>query len=84
LSHSNASRIGSASSRHATVRPVFVRATKPASDSTARCFITAGSDIWNGTANSLTDRSGSDASRITKARRVGSDSAAKVRSRVAS
>jgi hypothetical protein len=42
--------------------------------------MTAGSDIANGVANSLTDRSGSDASRITKARRVGSDSAEKVRS----
>jgi hypothetical protein len=40
----------------------------------------AGSDISNGAASSLTDRSGSAASRITKARRVGSDSAAKVRS----
>jgi len=44
----------------------------------------AGSDIENGAANSLTDSSGSDASRITSARRVGSDSAAKVRSRLAS
>ena len=44
----------------------------------------AGSDIENGAASSLTDTSGSDASRITSARRVGSDSAAKVRSRAAS
>ena len=42
--------------------------------------MTAGSDIANGAANSLTDRSGCSASRITSARRVGSDKAAKVRS----
>ena len=46
--------------------------------------MTAGSDIANGAANSLTDKSGSDASRIRRARRVGSDSAAKVRSRAVS
>jgi hypothetical protein len=44
----------------------------------------AGSDTGNGAASSLTDSSGSAASRITSARRVGSDNAAKVRSRVAS
>jgi hypothetical protein len=43
----------------------------------------AGSETLNGAASSLTDRSGSAASRITSARRVGSDSAPKVRSRVA-
>ncbi len=43
--------------------------------------MTAGSDILNGAASSLTDRPGSAASRITSARRVRSDSAAKVRSR---
>jgi uncharacterized Rmd1/YagE family protein len=42
--------------------------------------MTAGSDISNGAASSLTDNSGSAASRITSARRVGSASAAKVRS----
>jgi len=41
----------------------------------------AGSENLNGAASSLTDRSGSAASRITNARRVGSDSAPKVRSR---
>ncbi len=46
--------------------------------------MTAGSDILNGAASSLTESSGSAASRITSARRVGSDSAAKVRSRAAS
>jgi hypothetical protein len=40
----------------------------------------AGSDTGNGAASSLTERSGCSASRITSARRVGSDSAAKVRS----
>jgi hypothetical protein len=44
----------------------------------------AGSDMSNGAASSLTDRSGTAASRVTSARRVGSDSAAKVRSSVAS
>src|SRR4029077_11670101 len=58
LSHSNASRIGSASSRQATVRPALVRLTRPASDSTSRCFITAGNDIANGVARSLTDSPG--------------------------
>jgi len=46
--------------------------------------MTAGSDIANGAASSLTDRSGAAASRITSARRVGSDSAEKVRSRAIS
>ena len=40
----------------------------------------AGSDTSNGAASSLTERSGSPANRITSARRVGSDRAAKVRS----
>jgi hypothetical protein len=46
--------------------------------------MTAGSDIVNGAASSLTDRPGCLASRITSVRRVGSDSAAKVRSRAGS
>jgi hypothetical protein len=66
------------------VRPVLLRPTSPASDSTSRCFITAGSDMSNGAASSLTESSGSAASRITSARRVGSDKAAKVRSSAAS
>ena len=41
----------------------------------------AGSDTENGAASTLTERSGSSASRATNARRVGSASAAKVRSR---
>ena len=40
----------------------------------------AGSETANGSASALTDRPGSSASRITSARRVGSASAAKVRS----
>ncbi len=40
----------------------------------------AGNDTANGAANSLTDKSGASASRITNARRVGSASAANVRS----
>jgi hypothetical protein len=56
------------------------RFTKPASDNTSRCFMTAGSDMENGAASSLTESPGSWASRITKARRVPSDRAAKVRS----
>ena len=41
----------------------------------------AGSDTGNGRASSLTDRLSRSASRATSARRVGSASAAKVRSR---
>lgn len=44
----------------------------------------AGSDIANGRASSLTDRLSLSTSRARRARRVGSDSAAKVRSSVAS
>jgi hypothetical protein len=75
-----ASSIGPAASCTATVRPVLVRETSPASESTSRCFITAGSDIEKGCANSLTEASRS-ASCARIARRVGSESAAKVRSR---
>jgi hypothetical protein len=46
--------------------------------------MTAGSDIENGAASSVTEISGCSASRITSARRVGSESAANVRSSVAS
>ena len=78
-----ASSIGPADRRHATVRPVLLRVMRPASDNTSRCFITAGKDIANGLASSLIDRSRSDR-RASNARRVGSDSAAKVRSSSAS
>jgi hypothetical protein len=75
--------MGPAESRHATVRPVLLRVTRPASDSTSRCFITAGNDMANGSASSLTDSSLRD-KRASSARRVGSDNAAKVRSSSAS
>jgi len=84
LSHSIACSIGWAVNRHATVRPVFSRAISPASDSTSRCFMIAGSDIENGCASSLTERLSRLPSRASSARRVGSDSAAKVRSRTSS
>jgi hypothetical protein len=72
--------MGSARSRQATMRPVFARATRPASDNTSRCFITAGSDMAKGCARSLTETLSRRASRASMARRVGSASAAKVRS----
>jgi hypothetical protein len=75
--------IGAASSRQDTVRPILCRAINPASDSTSRCFITAGSDMANGCASSLTDRLSLSLSRASSARRVGSESAANVRSSVA-
>ena len=73
--------MGSARSRQVTVRPAFARATRPASASTPRCLITAGSDMANGAASSLTERLSAALSRASSARRVGSDKAAKVRSR---
>jgi transketolase C-terminal domain/subunit len=76
--------IGAAVRRHATVRPVFSRAIRPASDSTSRCLMIAGSDIANGWASSLTEMLSFSTSRASKARRVGSERAAKVRSSVAS
>ena len=72
--------MGAAVNRHATVRPVFVRLISPASESTSRCFMIAGSDIGNGRASSLTETLLSSPSRARSARRVGSASAAKVRS----
>jgi hypothetical protein len=79
-----ASSIGAAVSWQLTMRPLLLRVTRPASDSTSRCFITAGSDMANGSASSLTERPSPPASRTTSARLVGSDSAAKVRSRATS
>jgi len=78
-----ASSIGDALSSQLTMRPVLVRAINPASDNTARCFMTAGSDTGNGRASSLTDRLSRSLRRATSARRVGSASAPKVRSRAA-
>ncbi len=79
-----ASSMGPAANWQATVRPVLVRVMRPASDRTSRCFMMAGSDTGKGRASSLTDRLSRSASRATSARRVGSASAAKVRSRVLS
>jgi len=75
--------IGAALSRQLTVRPVLLRVIRPASDSTSRCFITAGNDIENGRASSLTEKLCRSLRRATSARRVESESAAKVRSSVA-
>ena len=73
--------IGAADRRHATVRPVLVRVMRPASASTSRCFMTAGSDMANGSASWETDTSPLSDRRASSARRVGSASAANVRSR---
>ena len=62
------------------MRPVLARLIRPASDNTSRCFITAGSDMANGAASSLTETLGRPLRRASIARRVGSASAAKVRS----
>jgi hypothetical protein len=72
--------MGAGVRRQITVRPDLVRATSPASERTSRCFMIAGSETENGAASVLTERSGCSASRVNKARRVGSASAAKVRS----
>jgi hypothetical protein len=76
--------IGSGVSSQATIRPVLVRLIRPASDSTSRCFITAGSDIGNGRASSLTEALFPLFNRASSARLVGSARAAKVRSSMAS
>ncbi len=67
-------------SLHVTVRPDFERVISPASVSTSMCFITAGSDMLNGFASSLTESPSDPSSRDSSARRVGSARAAKVRS----
>jgi len=67
-----------------TVRPLLVRVIRPASDSTSRCFMIAGSETGNGRASSLTVKLSFSSSRATRARRVGSASAAKMRSSVSS
>ena len=72
--------MGAPRNRQETVRPRLLRVTRPASDSTSRCFITAGNDIENGAASALTERLSVWLSRASSARRVGSASAAKVRS----
>ena len=55
-----ASCMGAALRRQLTVRPDLVRATRPASDKTSRCFMIAGSDTANGSASALIERSGSE------------------------
>jgi hypothetical protein len=76
--------IGSGVSSQATMRPVLVRLIRPALDSTSRCFITAGSDMGSGRASSLTETLIPLFRRASNPRRVGSASAAKVRSRAVS
>ena len=75
--------MGPASSRQETMRPFFSRATRPAAASTSRCFITAGKDMAKGSASSLTEMASVSLIRASRARRVGSAKAAKVRSRLA-
>jgi len=79
-----ASSMGEGASWQLTMRPFLLRVTRPAPAKTSRCFMTAGSDIANGCASSLIETPSPPASRATKARRVGSESAAKVRSSWAS
>ena len=76
--------IGSGVSSQATMRPVLVRLISPASDSTSRCFITAGSDIGIGRPSTLTEALSPLIKRDRRTRRVGSARAANVRSRVVS
>jgi hypothetical protein len=75
-----ASSIGSGVRSQATMRPVLVRLTNPASESTSRCFMTAGSDIGKGFANSLTETLVPSLNCASIARRVGSARAENVRS----
>jgi hypothetical protein len=64
----------------ATTRPVLLRWMRPASERTSRCFSTAGSDMEKGLASSLTVTLSPLPNWASMARRVGSESAAKVRS----
>src|SRR5438445_6733362 len=73
-------RIGSGSRAIWCSRPVRVRRTSPARSSTFTCFETALNDMSKGWARSVT-RAAPFASRWTISRRVGSESAAKARSR---
>jgi hypothetical protein len=78
-----ASSIGPALSWTVTVRPVLLRVMRPASESTSRCFMIAGSETGKGRASSLTDRLSWSSSWASSARLVGSARAAKVRSSAA-
>lgn len=73
--------MGAAFRRHETVRPVLLRVTRPASDSTSKCFMIAGKETGKGRAKSLTDKLSASPRRASSARRVGSARAAKVRSK---
>ncbi len=73
--------IGAAVRRHVTVRPVLVLVINPASESTSRCFMTAGSDMSKGFASSLIVMLSRPSSSASSARRVGSATAAKTRFR---
>ncbi len=75
-----ASFIGCARSRTVTVRPALERVMRPAFASTSRCFITAGSLIRKGLASSLMEAPSRRSRCARIERRVGSTSAAKVRS----
>jgi len=68
--------IGAADSRQCTVRPVFLRSISFARTNTSRCFITAGSEMPNGSAICVIASPSSRARRSRMARRVGSASAA--------
>src|SRR6184192_2321988 len=73
-------RIGSGSRAIWCSRPARVRRTNPARSSTFTCFETALNDMSKGWARSVT-RAAPFATRWTISRRVGSESAAKARSR---
>ena len=76
--------MGAAVNSQATMRPVLVRVTRPASESTSRSFMIAGSETGKGFASSLTERLSPVLSCAINARRVGSDRAENVRSRARS
>jgi hypothetical protein len=82
LIHRSARLSRAGSTRQVLTRPIFSERTSPELSSTARCCITAGSDMASGFARSLTE-AGPRASRSTIARRVGSARAWKARSSAA-
>ncbi len=69
--HRSASASAAGLTRQVRTRPAFCETTRPEVSSTARCCITAGSDMSSGRLSSLTE-AGPCASRWTIARRVGS------------
>ena len=74
--------MGRGESSQRTIRPSFVRETRPASSSTRRCFMKPVSDMPCGSASSVTLRLRSPSVSST-VRRVGSESAANTASSVA-